>query len=65
MAERETIQVLVLEPEGPILGRRMVPGVGQIAARIMDVPIEAVKNGIREGTEQVFRPLSTVRACVK
>ena len=53
MAVRETIQVLVLEPEEPIPGRRMVPGVGQVAARLMDVPIEAVKSGIREVTEQV------------
>jgi hypothetical protein len=53
MAVRETIQVLVLEPEASIPGRRMVPGVGQVAARIMDVAIEAVKNGFREVIEQV------------
>ena len=53
MAERETIQVLVLEPEEPLPGRRMVPAVGHVAARVMDVPIEAVKHGIGEVTEQV------------
>lgn len=53
MAERETIQVLVLESEGTIRRPGMVPGVGQVAARVMDVPIDAVKHGIREVTEQV------------
>lgn len=53
MAERDTIQVLILEPEEPMPGRRMVPGLGSIGARVLDVPIEAVKQGIQKVTAQV------------
>ena len=53
MAENKTIQVLVLEGEQSLPGRRMVPGVGTVAARVMDIPLEAVKEGVRTVTEQV------------
>jgi hypothetical protein len=53
MAEVNTIQVLVLEPDESMPGRRMVPGMGQVAARVLDVPIDTVKQGIRKVTEQV------------
>lgn len=53
MIERNSIQVLVLETEEPLPGRRMVPGAGTVAARIIDVPIEAVKQSVQKVTEQV------------
>lgn len=53
MAEEDTIQVLVLEAEEQLPGRRMAPGAGSVAARIIDVPIDAVKRSVQKVTEQV------------
>jgi hypothetical protein len=53
MTEIGTIQVLVLQPEEPMPGRQMIPGVGSVGARVLDVPKDTVKQGIRKVTEQV------------
>lgn len=53
MADINTIKVLVLEEEEPLPGRRAVPGAGVVGAKVLDVPLDAVKQAIGDVTRQV------------
>ncbi len=53
MAEKDTIQVLILDGDETLPGRRMVPGAGIVSARVVDMSMDAVKKGIQTVTGQI------------
>ena len=53
MTEKDTIQVLVLDADETLPGRRMIPGAGAVSARVVDMSMDAVKKGIQTVTEQI------------
>ena len=53
MAENGTIRVLTIEAEEPMPGRQALPRVGNLVAKVMDVPIDAMRESIQKVTEQI------------
>lgn len=53
MVEKDSIQVLVLEADEALPGRRMVPGAATVSAQVVDVSTDVVKKGIQTITRQL------------